>query len=152
MKPPSLQQALTQVISEMLARNRSYFGAGGPGYYGMEVGNLSSDGSEFDLTLTFKSGVRYCCIEHGCHIALRGSNESCAGWFKRVRDGLIMAGIGNLPPMTVGKLHVVVEKGAISDGLPDSLYSQESRLEYDRGPFHEVGQTEGGTVSLPTSG
>ena len=28
----------------MLARNRSYFGAGGPGYYGVEVGNLSSDG------------------------------------------------------------------------------------------------------------
>jgi hypothetical protein len=58
MEPPSLQQALTQVISELMARNKSYFGAGGPGYYGVEVGNLSPDGSEFELTLTFKSGHR----------------------------------------------------------------------------------------------
>ena len=143
MKPPSLQQALNQVISQMLARNRSYFGAGGPGYYGAEVDNLSSDGSEFDLTLTFKTGVRYCCIEHGCHIALYGSNQSCAGWFKKVRDGLKMSGIENLPSMTVRKLHVVVEKGAISDGLPDNLYYQGSTLEYDIGPFHEVEQTNG---------
>jgi hypothetical protein len=143
MQLPGLQQALTQVISEMLARNRSYFGAGGPGYYGVEVGNLSSDGSEFDLTLTFKSGVRYCCIEHGCHIALYGSNQSCAGWFKKVRDGLRMAGIENQPLMTVRNLHVVVEQGAISDGLPGHLHAQESRLEYDRGPFHEVERTDG---------
>src|SRR5262245_19325758 len=140
MKPPSLQQALTQVISGMLARNRSYFGAGGPGYYGVELGNLSSDGSEFDLTLTFKSGVRYCCIEHGCHIALYGSDQSCAGWFNKVRDGLKMAGIEGLSPMTVRNLHVIVEEGAISDGLPGNLCSQESRLEYDRGPFREIGQ------------
>jgi len=128
----------------MLARNRSYFGAGGPGYYGVEVDNLSSDGSEFDLILTFKSGVRYCCIEHGCHIPLYGSSESCAGWFNEVRDRLRMARIENLPPMTVRKLHVVVEKGAISDGLHHDPCPFKSRLEYDRGPFHEVGQTDGG--------
>jgi hypothetical protein len=48
MQPTILQQALTRVISEMLARNRSRFGDGGPGYYGVAVDNLSSDGSEFD--------------------------------------------------------------------------------------------------------
>jgi len=55
----------------MLAQNRSYFGAGGLGYYGVEVENLAPDGTEFDLMLTFKSGVRYCCIERGCHIPLQ---------------------------------------------------------------------------------
>jgi hypothetical protein len=143
MDSASLQQALTQVIANLLARNRSYFGAGGPGYYGVEVENVSSDGSEFDFILTFKSGVRYCCVEHGCHIALYGSDKSCAGWFKKVRDGLKAAGVANLPPMTVRKLHVVVEKGTISDGLPNSLYTHDSKLEYGRGPFHEVEDTDG---------
>jgi hypothetical protein len=143
MKPPSLQQALTQVIAEMLALNRSYFGAGGPGYYGVEVDNLSSDGSEFDLTLTFKTGVRYCCIEHNCHISLY-EGGSCAGWFIKVRDRLRAAGIENLPPMTVRNLHVVVEKGAICDRLHDDPRPQDSRLEYDRGPFHEIEQTDRG--------
>ena len=143
MQPASLADTLTQVISDMLARNRSYFGAGGPGYYGVEVENLSLDGFTFDLTLTFKSGVRYCCIEHGCHIALYGSSQSCAGWFKKVRDGLRMAGIDNLSPMTVRKLHVVVEQGAVCDGLHHNPCPFVSRLEYDRGPFHEVGQIEG---------
>src|ERR1700722_17805196 len=120
MQPLSLHRALTRVIFEMLARNRSYFGAGGPGYYGVEVENLSSDGSEFDLNLTFKSGVRYCCIEHGCHIPLDGSSENCAHWFDEVRDRLMVAGIEDLPPMTIRKLHVVVEQGAISDDLRHS--------------------------------
>jgi hypothetical protein len=142
MDSASLRQALTRVIANLLARNRSYFGAGGPGYYGVEVENVSSDGSEFDFILTFRSGVRYCCVEHGCHIALYGSG-SCAGWFKEVRDGLKAAGIENLPPMTVRKLHVVVEIGTISDGLPNILYTHERKLEYDRGPFHEVEDADG---------
>src|SRR5262245_35932438 len=104
MQPPSPQQAITQVISDMLARNRSDFGAGGPGYYGVEVDNLSSDGTEFDLHLTFKSRVRYCWIEHGCHIPLCGSSKNVAGWFQEVRDRLKEAGIDNLPPMTIRRL------------------------------------------------
>lgn len=135
----NFRQTLTQAISEMLARNKSYFGVGGPGYYGVEVTSLSSDDSEFDLTLMFKAGVRYCCVEHGCHMPLYDSSEQ---WFKEVRNRLRMAGIENVPPMTVRKLHVIVEKGVISDGLPGELYQHESGLEYDRGPFHEVGQTD----------
>lgn len=122
---------LQQVISEMLARNRSYFGAGGPGYYGVEVDNLSPDGSEFDLTLTFKAGVRYCCIEHGCHIPLHN------GWLKKVRERLRATGIEDVPPITHRKLHVVVEQGAIVDDLNHNPCSHESRQEYDEGPFHE---------------
>jgi hypothetical protein len=141
MKPPRLQQALTQVISDMMARNRSYFGAGGPGYYGVDIDNLSSDGAEFDMNLTFKTGFRYCCVQHGCHIPLYGSSKNYAGWFKQVRDRLKAAKIENLPPMTIRGLHVVVEKGAISDGLHHEPCPHESTLEYDLGPFHEVERT-----------
>ena len=133
-----VQQALAQVISEMLAEGRFYFGPSGPGYFGLEVCNLSSDGFEFDLALTFKSGVRYCCIEWGCHIALYSS-----GWFQTVKDRLRAMGVTNLPPMTVKNLHVMVEKGAISDGPGNIPRFHESVLEYDVGPFHEVGRTEG---------
>jgi hypothetical protein len=142
MQPPSLQQGLTQVISDMLARNRSYFGAGGSGYYGVRVDNLASDGAEFDLNLTFKSGVRYCCIEHGCHVPLYGSSRNDAGWFKEMRVRLKEAGIENVPRMTIKRLHVVVEAGAMSDGLRHDPCLHESRLEYDLGPFHEIGEAE----------
>ena len=131
---PILQQALTRAISDMLADSRFYFGNSGPGYFGVEVSNLSPDGSRFDLTLTFKSGYRYCCIEWGCHLALYSS-----GWFREVKDRLAAAGITNVPPMTVRNLHVVVEKGTISDGVGNVPGPHESRLEYDEGPFHEVG-------------
>jgi hypothetical protein len=77
-------------------------------------------------------------MDHNCHIALY-EGGSCAAWFKELRDGLTLAGLDNVPPMTI-RLHVVVEKGAIRDGLPGSLHVQESRLEYDRGPFHEADQ------------
>jgi hypothetical protein len=132
-----LQQVLTQVISEMMARNRSHFGAGGPGYYGVQVDDISQDGSKFNLILTFKSGLRYCCMEHGCHIPLYGSNTD-AGWFDEVRERLRIAGIKNLPPLAVRKLHVVVEQGAFSGNDPDSSYCYESRLEYSCGPFQEA--------------
>jgi hypothetical protein len=124
---------LQQVIADMLARNRSYFGAGGPGYHGAEVEKLSPDGSEFGLILTFKSGVRYCCIEHGCHIGLFRS-----GWFQEVRDRLRAAGIDDVPPMTIRRLHVVVESGAIVDEGRHGPCRQEGRAEYDEGPFHEL--------------
>jgi len=137
MQPSSLAQVLTQVISDMLARNRSYFGAGGPGYYGVEVDNLSSDRAEFDMHFTFRSGIRYCCVQHGCHLPLYGSSKNYAGWFKQVRERLKAAGIENLPPMTIRRLHVVVEKGAMSDGLQHEPCPHESRLEHDLGPFHE---------------
>jgi hypothetical protein len=130
---PMATVLLQQVISEMLARNRSYFGAGGPGYYGVEVEELSPDGTEFDLTLTFKTGVRYCCIEPGCHIPFHN------GWLTKVRDRLRAAGIEDVPPMTIRKLHVVVEQGAIVDDLNHNPCQQESRQEYDAGPFREVG-------------
>lgn len=97
MQPSNLQQSLTQVISEMLAGNRSHFGAVGPGHYGVEVDNLVSDGAEFDLNLTFKSGVSYCCIELGCHIPLHSSCPNDAQCFSEVRDRLKKAGIENLP-------------------------------------------------------
>jgi hypothetical protein len=143
MQPPGLTQVLTQIISEMMARNRSYFGAGGPGYYGVAVANLSPDGSEFDLKLTFKSGVRYCCIEHGCHIPLYGRGQRSAGWFKHIRDGLHAGGFCKVPPLTVRKLHVVVEKGAITDVPHSEPRPLQSTVEYDCGPFHEVVQDPG---------
>jgi hypothetical protein len=89
---PDVQQALAQFISDMLAEGRFYFGPSGPGYFGLEVRNVSANGSEFDLALTFKAGVRYCCIEWGCHIELYSSR-----WFQAVKDRLRAIGVTNLP-------------------------------------------------------
>jgi hypothetical protein len=125
------------VISEMLAEGRLYFGPSGPGYFGLEVSNVSSDGSEFDLALTFKAGVRYCCIEWGCHMALYSR-----GWFQAVKDRLKATGLTNLPAMAVRNLHVLVEKGAISDGPGNVPRPHERVLKYDVGPFQEVGRAE----------
>jgi hypothetical protein len=131
-----LQEALTQVISEMLARNRPYFGGGGPGYYGVEVTNLSSDGCDFDLTLTFKAGVRYCCFQALCHVPLNPSSKNA--WFGKIRERLKATGNENVPTMTIRRLHVVVEQGAISVvGPRDKPYRHECRTEHDEGPFKE---------------
>jgi hypothetical protein len=138
MSLPDVQQALAQVISDMLAEGRFYFGPSGPGYFGLEVSNISSDDSEFDLALTFKSGVRYCCIKWGCHIGLYASD-----WFRTVRRRLAARGITELPPMTVRNLHVLVEKGAISDCRGNIPRPHESVFEYDVGPFYEVKRAEG---------
>jgi hypothetical protein len=63
-----MEQRLTAAFTEFLARNRS---AGGrPDHYGVCVDGAAEDGSAFDLTLTFRSGERYCCAEPGCHLGL----------------------------------------------------------------------------------
>jgi len=51
-------------------------------------------------------------------------------------------GITNLPPMTVRNLHVLVEKGAISDGPGNIPRPHEVVLEYVEGPFQEVGRAD----------
>jgi hypothetical protein len=143
MHPSGFGQAFVRVVSELLARNRSYFGAGGPGYYGVEVDNLSIDGAEFDLCLTFKSGVRYCCLEPGCHLPLSRSTESRAAWFREVRSRLAAAGVESPPPMTIRTLRVVAETGAIFDDPSKNQCPLERDLEYNEGPFHEDGQITG---------
>jgi hypothetical protein len=140
MPPLNLQQALVQVIDDMLAECGFYFGPSAPGYFGLEVSNLSSDGSEFDLTLTLKAGVRYCCVEWGCHLGLYDSE-----WFRKVKDRLKAKGFASLPPMTVRNLHVLVEKGAITDapGNANIPRPYDSDWEYDVGPFREAGRADG---------
>ena len=138
MKPTDLQKALTQVIADLLAKNKPKHRSGHTDYYGLEVKNISPNGSVFELNLSLKKGVSYCCIEQGCHISLDEADENNANWFRQVRDGLKVAGIETLSPMIVSKLHVIVEKGVICDSPDGEPYTHESKTEYDCGPFYEV--------------
>ena len=71
-------------------------------------------------------------------VALYSSKESHPEWFKEIRERLGLVGIKNMPPMTIRKLKVVVDKGAIS-----GKHRNENKREYDLGPFHEVGRGDG---------
>jgi hypothetical protein len=141
MELPHFHRALTFAISDMLALNRSYFGSGGPGYYGVRLDIITLDELEFDLKVIFRSGVRYCCYEAGCHFpfALKSSSP---GWFQGLRNRLTAAGIENPPPMTIQRLVVVVEAGAIMDCLPRMPAIQARKLQYECGPFPEAGEAE----------
>lgn len=141
MEPTDLRGALQQAIRALFARNRSHFGAGGPEYYGVEVLNVSDDGSQFDLALTFKTGTRYCCMELGCHLpfALHGANK--AKWIKRFRQLMTNRGYAELGPITINNVHVIVEEGAIVDIVPNQPKVNERRSVYDSGPFREIDLT-----------
>ena len=114
---------LDQTFNDLFARNTSYFGGGKPGYYGVRVENLVPDGSELELVLTFRSGVRYCCPELGCHCDFRS-----VGFWSRLRDGMDARGLVSLPLPRIRTVRVVVEDGAIFD--PGGLRVPLSRVGY----------------------
>jgi len=132
-------EALNKVVSCMLAENRSYFGSGGPEYYGVQISelSLSSHCCEFCLTCTFKSGVRYCCLEPGCHFGLVLVSKRDA-WFARVRGGLIAEGVSDVPPMNIWRLTVIAEAGAIYDGGDHIPCELDRRFESQFEKIHEV--------------
>jgi hypothetical protein len=123
-----LHRLLTQVFVDQFARNTPHFGGGGPGYYGVRLEHMASDGSEFDLVLTFRSGVRYCCIELGCHCGIRGPR-----YWSGLRKELDAYGLSELPLPTIRIVRVVVEEGALIDlgGVPRSHRA----WEHEEGPF-----------------
>src|SRR4051794_8011688 len=101
-----MERWLTATFTEFLARNLR---AGGrPDYYGVRVDGAAEDGSAFDLTLTFRSGERYCCAEPGCHLGLNDPQV-----WRDLREVLGRHGLAGIPPMTVRRLRGVVEPGAV---------------------------------------
>jgi hypothetical protein len=130
---------MTAAVIELLADNAG--AAGNRDYYGVSIDEMAPDGSEFDLTLTFKAGNRYCCPELGCHLAY-----SEVDWWRRLRDIMREHGLAHTPPMTIRKLRVVVEPGACLECRTDfgrgKLRSEESEgFTYETGPFAESGAT-----------
>src|SRR5262249_27533037 len=105
-----LHRRLTQALEEAMAANAPYFGGGGPGYDGLRVEDVAPDGSAFDLVLTFRSGVRYCCCEPGCHVP-----SFSGGWWAWLRECVDRQGLAHLPLPVIRTLRGVIEQGAVFD-------------------------------------
>lgn len=127
-----MTQPLQRVFAGMLAGN---LGAEGRlTYYGVRVDGVSPDGSDFDLTLIFKSGETYCCPELGCHFAYSESE-----WWEEIRGVMQDHGIGERPRLTIRRIRVVVQSGARLRCRADFGRPELSpRFSYERGPFIEI--------------
>lgn len=97
------------------------------------VSNVSPDMTEFDVTMTMKAGVAYCCMDSGCFLATQ-----CKSWFEDLHERLKAEGL-TVPLMTVRSLRVVMEKGSIAKPTRGtSGYTCEETNEYVCGPFRET--------------
>ena len=120
----------------LLAYNRGVDGR--PVDYGLRVDAATADASEFELTLTFKAGVCYCCAELGCHM-----DYWDAGWWRRLRRVMRSRGLAPPAPLVVRRLRTVAEPGTRLACLTDfgrgKRRSDASRgFTAEAGPFVEV--------------
>jgi hypothetical protein len=135
-----LDERLTLAFADLFAENRSWFRDRevlvGPRYYGVHVTAITPDGSEVELVLTFRSGIRYCCFEPGCHFAFCDER----GW-QRLRECLGRHGLGHLPLPVVRRFRGVIERGAVMQpgmvGTPEACFVMEGS-EYEVGPWHPI--------------
>ena len=129
---------LQEVFIEYFAGNRG--SRNRKDHYGVEVVLISSDPLELDLVLTFKAGERYCCFESGCHhwLFVRSSWE-------RLRDTLKARGLGDLPPLTIRKLIIRVEREAIGTVYKTLGADEVAQREYEyaEGPIREGDAKDG---------
>lgn len=129
-----LDERLTLAFEELFAANSPYFGGGGPGYYGVHLENVEPDGSELDLVLTFRAGVRYCCCEPRCHFA----HYSEDGW-ARLRECMDRNFLRDRSLPVVRKFRGVIEQGAVFDASDDFESAAAPRahdaFEYEAGPW-----------------
>jgi hypothetical protein len=102
--------------------------AGSRPAYGITVSQVSAGGREFWLTLTFRSGRRYCCESPHCHLGLLFGSD-----FDRLRACFREAGVEVPRPMRI-HLRVVYEGGALFAVSPG-----DARPEYQ--PVRAHGQT-----------
>ena len=136
-----IQERLARAFEAMFAANVPWFGGGGPGYYGVRLENVAADGSEVDLVITFRAGVRYCCFESGCHF----SYFDYRGW-ARLRRCLDREGLSYLPLPIVKKFRSVIESGAVmSPGRTNPESVNDKEFEYEVGALHPI-------VAEPKSG
>jgi hypothetical protein len=127
-----VHRRLTRVFEAQLARNTPHFGGGGPGYYGVRLENVAPDGSSIDLVVTFRSGVRYCCMETGCHFGV--GHE---GYWSRLRKDMNAHHLSHIPLPTIRVVRMLVEDGCLIDLSPGKPRTQKA-MTYEVGPFDPV--------------
>ncbi len=112
-------ERFTKAFVAYLAGNKGPEGE--PAEYGISATGDESTGA-IELTLVFKSGVRYCCSEWGCHIGVPR-----AGRWDELRRCLSASGL-EFPPKITLHLRVVVEQGAVIVCVPSVV---SDRQEYE---------------------
>lgn len=100
----SMNERLTRAFVAYLAGNKGPEGQ--PVEYGISA-EYEQPNSVVALTLVFKRGVRYCCIEWGCHFG-----ASRPGGWDELRECFSAAGVEPTSTITL-HLQVVVEQGAV---------------------------------------
>lgn len=127
----SLPGRLARAFAALYARNRPYFGGGGPGYYGVGLEDVDPGGTELDLVVTFRAGEKYCCSQLGCHSHFRGAQP-----WSRLREEMDAQGLGEFPLPRIRKVRVVIEPGAVFDAGGRRFPPIESKGSiYEDGPF-----------------
>lgn len=132
-----IEQALRSYISD------GRYAHGRADYCGVHVDLLGDGGREFDPTVTFQSGEKYCCFEYGCHFSFAidwgVEDDSARRSWSILRSKLGSAGVRPVGPITIQRLTIVVEPGAlwgvgvrgVQELAPDAGYT------YSVGPFCE---------------
>jgi hypothetical protein len=135
-----LDERLALAFADLFAADRGRFrdgeSWGGPGYFGVQVASATVDGSEVELVVTFRAGVRYCCFESACHFAYYDEH----GW-RRLRECLDRHGLGHLPLPVIRSFRGIIEPGAVAQpgmvGTPEACFVWEGS-EYWAGPWHPI--------------
>jgi hypothetical protein len=102
--------------------------------YGVRVSELAEDRKSLLLVLTFRSGLRFCCPEPGCHLSLLLR----ADW-ERFRSLAREAGVELGSPLVV-RLHCVYERGALFAVNPGSARPEYRPIEMSEAEvvYHEA--------------
>jgi hypothetical protein len=133
-----IEKRLADAFAALYSRNTDANGR--TDLYGIRVENLTDDCARFDLVATFKARDKYCCTEWGCHFGLLSHPE---GW-RQIRQVLRDQGLGSMSSLTIRRLRVMIEEGAMFDHQRQN-YTPHDAFTYDVGPLSETGlnQNEG---------
>lgn len=124
-----LEKQIRDSVLEWLGNKRTFE---------VEISNVQESGPVFDLTIVFKSGETYCCIEPGCNFGfwkdidwgtkgeIELGIESNLGQIMKEK-GITVSGV------RVSRFHVIVEKGVLSKNRVYEIPNEETyEYDYDR--------------------
>ena len=118
-------EQITDAIRSMLTSNRGPDGQ--PAVYRVAAHGYEPSAGSFELSLGFRAGETYCCIESGCHFGFFDGK-----WFRRLADGLSSTGWSQPPPSRIRVVTVEVEQGVVLTVVPEEVEKPRS---YEIGPF-----------------
>jgi hypothetical protein len=131
-----LTRAFAEIFAEKYTRFRDGVVSGGPGYYGVRAVALTEDGSDAELTITFRAGVRYCCFVSACHCAYYRER-----WWSHLRECMDRHGLGHLPLPVIRSFRGIIEHGAVMQpGMvdnPETCFVSEG-AQYAKGPWQPI--------------